>query len=96
MADSEIQVVQISVNDWVELVTTMKRLETKLDAALNDISDHENRIREVEKVKDPTGTFKNHENRINALEKWRWRNTGFASAIGAGMTIVVNYIIYRK
>ena len=76
MADIGVQVVQISVDEWVDLKGTMQRFETKLDIALGKGDDHETRIR--------------------SLEKWRWRNTGFASAIGAGMALVGNFLIYHK
>lgn len=98
----EVQVVQIPLEDWVGLRSSIERMETKLDAAFGDIDDHESRMREVEKVKDPVATFKNHDERISSLEKWRSHSGGYAAALATlgggvtGLASVIAILMTRK
>jgi len=81
------------VNDIMhEVIQRLTRIETKLDLAVPQIENHENRIRELEPVKQQV---EDHETRIRELEGKggkRWDAVTMA-LITAVLAAVVGYVL---
>ena len=63
------------------VVERLVRLEAGQDASSVSFTDHEARLRALERDKTP-GTYEDHESRLRRLERSWWRLSGAAAAVG--------------
>jgi hypothetical protein len=76
-----------------EIALATARMEGKLDGALSQGADHENRIRSLEKLDGALAQGADHEARIRSLEMAMWKAAGAGSAAGAAAGGMVAAIV---
>lgn len=74
------------------VVERLVRLEAGQDASTISFTDHEARLRALEKDKTP-GTYEDHEGRLRRLERSWWRLSGAAAAVGGILGSVLGPIL---
>lgn len=75
-----------------QILTSLARIETRLDALASDRADHEQRLRELERTAAADSDRADHEARIRRLEKALWLAAGAAAAIGGAAGQLVGMI----
>lgn len=80
------------MDDIGPLVERLIRIETKVDVALNQVTDHEGRTRALEQDNTPGG-HQDHEARIRKLERSVWIAAGVCSGLGGVLGSVFGPIL---